>query len=254
MILRRIATNLRAQNWTTVAIELAIVIGGVFIGIQAANWNEQRQERNHTRLLLSQVQVELRGFTALLKGAHTYYATTGKFADRADAGWNGDPSVGDEEFVIAAYQASQVTGVSNNSTVWGQIFGAEDLQNIEDLDIRQNLSRVIGFDYVTVSRASVASKYREEVRKVLPDNIQSAIRERCGDRRLSGAYSALSLPANCDLDLPDSEVAGVAAALRSKSELQGELRWHRAAVASQLLNVETLEILARDLINRIERL
>ncbi len=59
MILRRIATHLRAQNWTTVVIELAIVIGGVFIGIQAANWNQQRQERNHTRLLLSQVQVEL---------------------------------------------------------------------------------------------------------------------------------------------------------------------------------------------------
>lgn len=254
MILRRIATHLRAQNWTTVAIELAIVIGGVFIGIQAANWNQQRQERNHTTLLLSQVQVELTEFTTFLDGAHAYYSTAGKYADRADAGWNGDPSVGDEEFVIAAYQASQVIGVSNNSTVWAQIFGAEDLRNIEDLDIRRNLSRVIAFDYDTVSRASVASKYREEVRKVIPDKIQSAIRERCGDRRLSGPNSALSLPANCDLDFPDSEAVAVAAALRSRPELQGELRWHRAAVASQLLNVETLEILSRDLINRIERL
>ncbi len=138
--------------------------------------------------------------------------------------------------------------------MWAQIFGAEDLRNIEDLDIRRNLSRVIAFDYDTVSRASVASKYREEVRKVIPDNIQSAIRERCGDRRLSGPNSALSLPANCDLDFPDSEAVAVAVALRSRPELQGELRWHRAAVASQLLNVETLEILSRDLINRIERL
>jgi hypothetical protein len=162
--------------------------------------------------------------------------------------------VTDDEFVIAAYQASQVIGVSNNSTVWGQIFGAEDLQNIKDLDIRRNLSRIIGFGYSIVSRASVSSKYREEVRKIIPDNIQSAIRKRCGDRRLSGPNSALVLTANCDLDLPDAEAAAVAAALRSKPELRGELRGHRAAVSSQLLNVETLELLSRDLTNRIERM
>jgi hypothetical protein len=254
MIVRRIATHLRAQNWTTVVIELAIVISGVFIGIQAANWDQQRQERNHTKLLLSQVQVELTEYTTYLDGARHYYATTGKYADRADAGWSSEPSVGDEEFVIAAYQASQVIGVPNNSTVWAQIFGAEDFRNIEDLEIRRNLSRVIAFDYDTVSRASVTSKYREEVRKVIPENIQSAIREHCGDRRLSGPTSALVLPARCDLDIPASEAAAVAAALRSKPELQGELRWHRAAVASQLLNAGTLEILSRDLTNRIDRL
>lgn len=254
MILRRIATHLRAQNWTTVAIELAIVVGGVFIGVEAANWNQQRQERNHTTLLLSQVQVELRGFATFLDGVDAYYATTGQYADRADAGWKGDPSVGDEEFVIAAYQASQVTAVGNNSTVWAQIFGAEDLRNIEDLGIRRSLSQIMTFDYDMVSLASVASKYREEVRKVIPDNIQSAIRESCGDRRLSGPNSAFGLPANCDLDFPDAETAAVAAALRTRPELQGELRWHRAAVATQRLNVQSLKILSHDLTNRIERL
>ena len=49
MILRRLTANLRAQNWTSVAIELAIVIVGVFIGVQAANWNQARQERQETR-------------------------------------------------------------------------------------------------------------------------------------------------------------------------------------------------------------
>jgi hypothetical protein len=254
MILRRITAHLRAHNWTDVAVEVAIVIVGVFVGIQAANWNQQRQERDHTKLLLSQVQVELREFATYLDGTHAYYAAAGRYGDRADAAWNGDPSVSDEEFVIAAYQASQVIGVSNNSAVWGQIFRAEDLQNIENLETRRNLSRVIGFDYDLVSRVAVATKYREEVRKVIPDNIQSAIRERCSDRRLPGPGSALSLPASCDVDVPDPEAAAVASALRSKPELQGELRGHRAAVASQLLNAETLRILSRDLINRIMRM
>ena len=74
MILRRMAANLRAQNWIGVAIELAIVIVGVFIGLQAANWNQDRQQRKDTRLLLSQLQVELGDFTDLLDGIDDYYA------------------------------------------------------------------------------------------------------------------------------------------------------------------------------------
>jgi len=43
MILRRIVESLRARDWFTVAIELVIVVLGVFIGIQMANGNEERQ-------------------------------------------------------------------------------------------------------------------------------------------------------------------------------------------------------------------
>ena len=39
MILRRLTTNLRAQNWTAIAIDFLIVVLGVFLGIQASNWN-----------------------------------------------------------------------------------------------------------------------------------------------------------------------------------------------------------------------
>ena len=45
MILRRIAENLRQQHWTGVFIELAIVVLGVFIGLQVSNWNTERGEK-----------------------------------------------------------------------------------------------------------------------------------------------------------------------------------------------------------------
>ena len=44
MILRRFTTALKQQNWTTILIEFVLLVGGVFLGIQAANWNEQRAE------------------------------------------------------------------------------------------------------------------------------------------------------------------------------------------------------------------
>lgn len=45
MILRRLATALRKQDWFTVLIETVIVIFGVFIGLQVNNWNEARTDR-----------------------------------------------------------------------------------------------------------------------------------------------------------------------------------------------------------------
>jgi hypothetical protein len=43
MILRRIAESVRARDWFTFTIEFAIVVAGVFIGIQVANWNAVRR-------------------------------------------------------------------------------------------------------------------------------------------------------------------------------------------------------------------
>lgn len=41
MILRRITANFRRQDWSAATIELVVVSLGVFIGLQASNWNEK---------------------------------------------------------------------------------------------------------------------------------------------------------------------------------------------------------------------
>ena len=45
MILRRLSTAVRKQDWFTVVVETLIVVFGVFIGLQVNNWNEARSER-----------------------------------------------------------------------------------------------------------------------------------------------------------------------------------------------------------------
>lgn len=253
MIPAGIVANLRAQNWIGVAIELAIVIVGVFIGLQAANWNQDRQQRNETRRLLAQLQVELGDFTDLLDGIDDYYATTRRFAKIAEDGWRGDPQITDREFVIAAYQASQVTAASNNAAIWAQIFGAEELRGIDDLDIRRKLAGVMTFDNSLVNLAAVATPYRVQVRKVIPDKIQSAIREGCGDRLVPGPAPTFQLPPRCDIRLPEVETRMAAGALRAHPDLHAELRWHQAAVANQLLNVNALKRQTRELTNRLAK-
>lgn len=49
VLLRRITESIRNQDWTLVFTELLIVVVGVFLGLQASNWNDQRIERNLER-------------------------------------------------------------------------------------------------------------------------------------------------------------------------------------------------------------
>src|SRR5512146_2171943 len=46
VVLRRFREHAAKHNWFSVAIDLAIVVIGVFLGMQANNWNEARLDRN----------------------------------------------------------------------------------------------------------------------------------------------------------------------------------------------------------------
>jgi len=45
MILSRVIEHVKKQHWTAIFIDFAIVVVGVFIGMQVTNWNEARAER-----------------------------------------------------------------------------------------------------------------------------------------------------------------------------------------------------------------
>lgn len=106
MIIQSLVQNLRNQNWFSVALEVGIVVFGVFIGLQVSNWNAGRQdialERIYLERLLSDMEVsterqeaEIAMNTAYLKDTD-YYALhvrqgTIDSADneRLHRGWDG---------------------------------------------------------------------------------------------------------------------------------------------------------------------
>jgi hypothetical protein len=249
MILRRLTANLRAQNWTAIAIDFVIVVLGVFLGIQASNWNQQRVERAATRQMLAQLVPELRSQLEFFDSAPPYFAASRVYADQAFAGWRHDPRVSDSQFVIAAYQASQITAISINADSWSLTFGGEQLRNIEDPKIRRNLELVMTSDYSPVGFAAVATAYREQVRHVIPIETQDRIRQQCGDRNVRGKEGAfnLVLSPNCSLKLDPVLAARTAARLRARADLVGELDWHLAAIATFLTNAQILATPIRQL-------
>jgi hypothetical protein len=72
MLLRRIASAFRNQDWTTATVEFVIVVAGIFVGLQVDSWNSDRTDRNNERVILNQLHSD---FTANA-------ASLGNFADR----------------------------------------------------------------------------------------------------------------------------------------------------------------------------
>lgn len=59
MLLRRITAHIKDQNWFAVGIDFGIVVIGVFIGLQVANWNDDRAVRQDQRAMLEQIYADL---------------------------------------------------------------------------------------------------------------------------------------------------------------------------------------------------
>lgn len=59
-MLRRVIVHLRRQDWTAVFIELAVVVVGVFIGVQVSNWNGQRETDQKAAVFTERPKSDLR--------------------------------------------------------------------------------------------------------------------------------------------------------------------------------------------------
>jgi len=51
MVLHRMRGHVTNHNWFAVAIDVVIVVVGVFLGLQANNWNQDRIERAVLKVL-----------------------------------------------------------------------------------------------------------------------------------------------------------------------------------------------------------
>jgi hypothetical protein len=254
VIFKPVAAKLRAQDWTAISIEIAIVCIGVFVGNEVSNWNQARLEKDQSERLLRQLVPELKSEIAFFESAKTYYATTTNYANEALPGWSSPGRASDSQFIIAAYEASQNYGLSMNAQSWSLAFGSDQLRNIDDSKLRRDLVYVLTADYAPVAATALDTPYRGDVRKLIPNEMQVRIRSECGDRqiyneRIEGQYV---LPATCRLTFDPIEARQVAARLRAHRELADELNLHLARIATYLEDTNNLERPMRDLESDLE--
>ena len=83
MILRRLSKSLNEQNWTAIWIEFVLLVAGVFLGIQVANWNAARVDRIEYEAALGRLGEEIDINLAALDAFDPEMASSLKIASRA---------------------------------------------------------------------------------------------------------------------------------------------------------------------------
>ena len=67
MILPRLAQAIRGQHWTTLALELLILVIGIFLGLQVDDWNEARKHQQQESVYMHKIYQDLTAMRAELE-------------------------------------------------------------------------------------------------------------------------------------------------------------------------------------------
>lgn len=251
MLLHRIVEHVRTQAWTAIAIDFVIVVTGVFIGIQAANWNEARADKARARVYLERIQSDLKADLANYRDrmqfwrAVSAYGRTGLvYAD------TGRPDDGTHWDVLLAYfQASQVAEFLTTSTTYDELKGAGELNLIANLELRNALA---GY-YTNAGNPALTERpaYRQHVRGRIPIDVQVYIWTKCYASNEQGEQRLL----DCPSPLAEGRAIQVVNSIGSDRELMSELRYwmstmhvasligrDRAGLATQVLAAVDAEL------------
>ena len=248
MVIRRIRDHVASHNWFAVAIDLGIVVVGVFLGTQANNWNEARIERQDAAEYRREIIEDLKSNEIDLASRKAYYAATRRHALAALQALDTPAQPKGEAFVIDAYQASQVWLRPLTRTAYDEMVGAGLSRSIGDRATRAQLTayytQIRQFDVTALGLTS----FRERLRRTLPYSVQSAIREQCNDRvvTLPGGAQVASMPDRCDVTIEPALWKSSVAAIEA-AKLSEDLTRHIADIDQKLSGFDRFGKAARDL-------
>jgi len=162
MILRRVIEHVRKQEWTAIAIDFVIVVAGVFVGIQVANWNETRRERALERVYLTRIAADL------AKSISDIDASIRLAQEREGLGRLLMSAVGDEQpvsaepgrFMAALLVASYTFTPGIRSLAFDEMKSVGDLGLIQDKQLLDEIA-----EYYTDIRETAQWSYIREAKQ-----------------------------------------------------------------------------------------
>ena len=236
MLLRHVIEHVRDQNWIAVGIDFVIVVIGVFVGIQVANWNEALADERLGRVYAARLTADLEQDLTSRSGLVAYYGAVLDSVQRTDT-LLADPQADAKELVVAAYRASEINYQPPSRATWDEIVSSGDT-GLLPRDVASSAAEYFAFDTArNVLELLNASAYRHSVRTAIPLAVQKALRAGCSDLR-NKAQQITSFMPDCALDLEPGMIEETAAALRAAPAVQANLRYQFSEVYSAHTNIK----------------
>lgn len=181
MVIRRIREHGAEHNWFAVGVDLAIVVVGVLIATQVSNWNEARLEAEQGLSYRARLVDELDFNTRQHRAQEAYYIQVRDHGLAALAALRSGQVTNSSQFLIDAYQLTQVDPAPAKSYIYNEMISAGHVSRIGDERVQEAASDY----YVQVSandrQNQLTYPYRDIIRAIVPPEIQREIHQKCGD-------------------------------------------------------------------------
>lgn len=258
MILRRLVQNLKQQHWTGVFIELAIVVLGVFMGMQVSNWNQQRELDQQSELFTARLKADMRVNDWSYQFLLGYNREVLANANRAVAALEGKATLSDEDLLVSAYHATQYRQYNRRGSTYAELISTGGIGLIRDRVLRDTAIRLYNIStFDNLANEGMQSRYRAAFRMTLPNDVQRALGKHCGDHVIQvGDYAGIrsNLDYPCRTGLSAQTIADAARALRSNPDILPFLRLRIADLETRLFDLtennreimENLRAIARE--------
>lgn len=234
MLFRRFISYFKERRWIDFVTELVVLVVGVFLGIQAANWNDDRLEREKGRLFVERLTEDLQSDLSSREALVSYYEAVISSGERTVVRLNAESIDDPLGLVVDAYRATEYNHRPPTRATFDEIVSTGSLGLIPTEVREAGLVDYYRYDNSLAMREAVrVSPYRLRVRSLLPHKVQTAIRANCSDI-FSETYERIGFKQGCELGLPADDIELAAQLLHSDSGLLGDLRLHFSTLHAQL--------------------
>lgn len=214
-IFRQIRQKLMEQNrirsYLFYAIgEIALVVIGILLALQVNNWNQERQDREASADYEYRLLEDLKEEKAIIENVILYQRTVMSYAIKAmDVLESGEVPEGNavNDFLVNVYQASQLQNPTPAISTYQELISSGKIGMIGNESLRSAIITYYNYDWANRDVIANETPYRQNIRKLIPNPIQSHIRAECGDQytKVRKSLKAL-LPEQCSLQF-DPELA-----------------------------------------------
>jgi hypothetical protein len=249
MIMRRLALSLKEQNWTAICVEFVLLVLGVFLGIQAANWNEQRERNQQSGIFTERLKADL------LEEAWSYALVLEYNKDvlvnieSVLADLQGEAPLSDEQFVINAFRATQYRAIDRKRATYDELISTSRIDLIKDQTLRDTAIKLFNIKLLdNLYDQGVSSEYRQLFRRTASRDVQRALFENCSDgfaKPLDFTSIKEVLNHSCTLGLPADKVTTAAETLRAQEHMLTTLQLRFADVSTTISGLENRPIIVK---------
>lgn len=253
MILKRLRAEAARQNWFGVVLDLVILIIGVFLGMQVANWNQARLDRAEGGEYRERLNQDLESNRRELTFRIHDYGQVLAHASAALAAL--DRPVGDKpgEFIIDAHEASNRIPETIRHVAYDEAMVSGKAQFLGDPMLRERITN----DYVGLATMQTlfdnTPPYREAVRSALPFAAQAQVMKDCPEVLTSDEVGSVTpkLADDCSSIMDPKESQRVAAEVRTIASLRWQLNRVVADLNQKIWNARQLSLEAERLQGRL---